>query len=151
MTVQLIAYHWPNVSARTGQRNARFRPIAQDYGTERRGEGRAAGGQRWQCGLPGAWQRRVRRRPPRGDWAGKPRGGKVRAARLTTGEIHADGGIPPNTPDLISGAVFVVYSGEVSEVLNEGPVTAYGPNDMVLDNWGTAVDPNGQPDGTPRT
>lgn len=72
-----------------------------------------------------------------GDWAGKPRGGKVRTARLATGEIHADGGIPPNTPDLISGGVFVVYSGEVDEVLNEGPVTTYGPNDMVLDNWGS--------------
>ena len=72
-----------------------------------------------------------------GDWAGKPRGGKVRTARLATGEIHADGGIPPNTPDLISGGAFVVYSGEVDEVLNEGPVTTYGPNDMVLDNWGS--------------
>jgi hypothetical protein len=72
-----------------------------------------------------------------GDWQGKPRGGKVRVTRLTTGEIHSDGGIPPNTPDLISAGVFVLYSAAVDEVRNEGPVTTYGPNDMVLDNWGS--------------
>jgi hypothetical protein len=33
--------------------------------------------------------------------------------------------------------VFVLYSGIVDEVENLGPVTTYGPNDMVLDNWGT--------------
>jgi hypothetical protein len=42
------------------------------------------------------------------------------------------------TPDLISGGMFVIYSGEVDDVVNEGPVTTYGPNDMVLDNWGSA-------------
>ena len=72
-----------------------------------------------------------------GDWQGKPQGGQVRVSRLTTGEIHADGGITPRTPDLISGGVFVVYSGVVDEVENLGSVTTYGPNDMVLDNWGT--------------
>ncbi|MGD0983692.1 MAG: hypothetical protein ABSA65_07735 [Acidimicrobiales bacterium] len=72
-----------------------------------------------------------------GDWQGKPRGGQVRVSRLVTGEIHADGGIAPRTPDLISGGVFVLHSGIVDEVENLGPVTTYGPNDMVLDNWGT--------------
>ncbi len=72
-----------------------------------------------------------------GDWRGKSRGGQVRVSRLTTGEIHADGGIPPLTPDLISGGVFVIYSGIVEEVENLGPVTTYGTNDMVLDNWGS--------------
>ena len=58
----------------------------------------------------------------------------MRVPRLTTGEIHSDGGIPPRTPDLISGGVFVMYSGLVDDVVNEGPVTTYGPNGMVLNN-----------------
>jgi hypothetical protein len=74
-----------------------------------------------------------------GDWHGKSRGGTLRVSQLTTGEIHVDGGIPPGTPDLISGGVFVVYSAIVDEVENVGPVTTYGPNDMVLDNWGAVT------------
>src|SRR5262249_32919934 len=65
---------------------------------------------------------------------GTPQGGRVQATLLTTGEIHA--GIPENTPDLISGAVFVIYGAFVERVENIGAVTTYGPNDMVLDNWG---------------
>jgi hypothetical protein len=67
---------------------------------------------------------------------GTPDGGRVQVTRLTTGEIHTDGGIPENTPDLISGGVFVIYGAWVERVENIGAVTTYGPNDMVLDNWG---------------
>ena len=68
-----------------------------------------------------------------GDGAG---GGRVEVDALRTEEIHADGGIAAGTPDLISGGVFVVSGACVAEVINAGPVTTYGPNDMVLDNWG---------------
>jgi len=70
---------------------------------------------------------------------GKPSGGTLRVTELSTGEIHADGGIPEGTPDLISGGVFVISGAVVNRVVNEGPVTTLGQNDMVLDNWG-AVD-----------
>jgi hypothetical protein len=68
---------------------------------------------------------------------GQPQGGRVQVTRLTTGEIHADGGIAKNTPDLISGGVFVIYGAWAERVENIGAVTTYGPNDMVLDNWGS--------------
>lgn len=71
-----------------------------------------------------------------GDWEGRGDGGRLRVSTLRTGEIHTDGGIPPGTPDLISGGVFVISGAVVDEVVNEGPVTTYGQNDMVLDNWG---------------
>ena len=63
-------------------------------------------------------------------------GGRLLVARLETGEVHSDGGIPPGTPDRISGGVFTVSGAVVDQVRNHGPVTTYGPNDMVLDNWG---------------
>ena len=68
--------------------------------------------------------------------SGHDRGGAVSVDSLRTGEIHADGGIAPGTPDLISGGVFVVSGARVERVANAGPVSTYGPNDMVLDNWG---------------
>lgn len=68
-----------------------------------------------------------------GDW----KGGRVDVTRLTTGEIHTDGGIVGGTPDLISGGVFVITGAFVDSVENDGPVTTYGQNDMVLDNWGS--------------
>ncbi len=68
---------------------------------------------------------------------GTPGGGSLWIAQLETGEIHSDGGIPPGTPDRISAGVFVVHGAWVDTVRNTGPVTTYGPNDMVLDNWGT--------------
>ena len=71
-----------------------------------------------------------------GDWDGHGDGGTLRVSSLRTGEIHTDGGIPAGTPDLISGGVFVISGAVVEEVVNEGPVTTYGQNDMVLDNWG---------------
>lgn len=69
--------------------------------------------------------------------AGTPGGGQIMVRRLETGEIHNDGGIAPGTPDRISGSVFTVHGAWVDSVRNLGPVTTYGPNDMVLDNWGT--------------
>jgi len=63
-------------------------------------------------------------------------GGTVDVDLLRTGAIFADGGIQPGTPDLISGGVFVLSGARVQAVVNDGPVTTFGANDMVLDNWG---------------
>jgi hypothetical protein len=70
------------------------------------------------------------------DPAGGADGGLVDADVLRTGPIVTDGGIEPGTPDLISGGVFVVSGARVAAVINDGPVTTMGANDMVLDNWG---------------
>ncbi|MBW4025366.1 MAG: hypothetical protein HIU92_19935, partial [Proteobacteria bacterium] len=64
-------------------------------------------------------------------------GGQMRVSRLETAEIHSDGGIVPGTHDRIAGGVFVVSGTTVRSVRNRGPVTTYGANDMVLDNWGS--------------
>jgi hypothetical protein len=50
--------------------------------------------------------------------------------------VYSDGRIEPGTADQISGGVFVVYGTSVELVVNRGPVTTYGDNDMALDNWG---------------
>ncbi len=71
-----------------------------------------------------------------GDRAGGADGGRVDADVLRTGLIVTDGGIEPGTPDLISGGVFVVSGARAAAVINDGPVTTKGANDMVLDNWG---------------
>lgn len=63
-------------------------------------------------------------------------GGAMTLSLLETGEVHSDGGIAPGTPDRISGGVFVLQGTEIDCVHNLGTVTTYGPNDMVLDNWG---------------
>jgi hypothetical protein len=63
-------------------------------------------------------------------------GGKLLVRRLETGAVYSDGGIPAGTPDLISGGVFVVFGAVADSVHNRAPVTTYGANDMVLDNWG---------------
>ena len=63
-------------------------------------------------------------------------GGRLIARRLETGAVYSDGGIAAGTPDRITGGVFVVSGAFVDTVHNRGPVTTYGPNDMVLDNWG---------------
>ena len=63
-------------------------------------------------------------------------GGRLRVSRLETGEIHSHGGIAEGTADRISGGVFTVHGAVVESVRNAGTVTTYGPNDMVLDNWG---------------
>lgn len=72
-----------------------------------------------------------------GDRDGRGDGGTVHVTRLRTGEVHADGAIPAGTPDLISGGVFVISGATVDLVESAGPVTTYGQNDMVLDNWGS--------------
>jgi hypothetical protein len=63
-------------------------------------------------------------------------GGRLNVRRLETGPVYSDGGIAPGTPDRISGGVFVVHGAYADLVRNRGPVTTYGANDMVLDNWG---------------
>jgi hypothetical protein len=64
-------------------------------------------------------------------------GGRLMVRRLETGAVYSDGGIAAGTPDRITGGVFVVSGAFVDRVRNHGPVTTNGPNDMVLDNWGT--------------
>ncbi|MFI1584527.1 DsbA family protein [Embleya sp. NPDC020630] len=64
--------------------------------------------------------------------------GTTRVTILRTREIHTDGRIPVGTADLISGGVFLSFGAVVDRVLNTGPVTTHGANDMVLDNWGRA-------------
>ncbi|TQR21593.1 hypothetical protein [Psychrobacillus vulpis] len=63
-------------------------------------------------------------------------GGVLEVDLLETGEIHSNGKIKQGTPDVITGGVFVVHGAYVEKVVNKGPVTTYGVNDMVLDNWG---------------
>ncbi|NML35242.1 hypothetical protein [Paraburkholderia antibiotica] len=64
-------------------------------------------------------------------------GGQLIARRVETGAVYSDGGIAHGTPDRITGGVFIVSGAFAHSVRNLGPVTTYGPNDMVLDNWGT--------------
>lgn len=66
-------------------------------------------------------------------------GGTIEVKLLTTGELHSQGGIPPGTPNLISGGVFLGSGAIAHSVVNQGPVTTYQVNDMVLDNWGRIV------------
>ena len=68
---------------------------------------------------------------------GQPGGGSALVRRLETGEVDSDGAIASGVADRISGGVFVVIGAWVDEVVNRGPVTTYGVNDMVLDNWGS--------------
>ncbi len=64
-------------------------------------------------------------------------GGRLLVRLLQTGAVFSDGGIAPGTANRIAGGVFTVEGAFVDEVRNLGPVTTFGPNDMVLDNWGT--------------
>jgi hypothetical protein len=63
-------------------------------------------------------------------------GGRLLVRRLETGMVHSDAGIAEGTPDRISAGVFTGYGTLVNNVHTLGTVTTYGPNDMVLDNWG---------------
>jgi hypothetical protein len=63
--------------------------------------------------------------------------GRLDVSHLVTGAVFSNGGIAAGTPDRITGGVFVVHGAFVDLVRNCGVVTTYGPNDMVLDNWGT--------------
>jgi hypothetical protein len=71
-----------------------------------------------------------------GDWSGRADGGAVEIDLLRTGPVVTDGGIEPGTPDLISAGVYVVSGAEIDTVINDGPITTMGANDMALDNWG---------------
>jgi hypothetical protein len=71
-----------------------------------------------------------------GDREGRLAGGAFEADLIETGRIVTDGGIAPGTSDKITGGVFVVSGATVDCVVNAGPVTTHGQNDMVLDNWG---------------
>jgi hypothetical protein len=64
------------------------------------------------------------------------KGGGLSVRRLETGAVYVDGKIASGTADQIAGGVFIVYGGHVDQVTNHGPMVTYGPNDMVLDNWG---------------
>ena len=68
--------------------------------------------------------------------AGTPGGGRLLVSCLRTGAVWSDGGIAPGTAGVISGGVFTISGARVGLVRNTGPVTTYGANDMVLDNWG---------------
>lgn len=63
--------------------------------------------------------------------------GKVRVEKLTTNDIYSNGMIPTGQPNLITGAIFIVYGVHAKEIISNGVVTTYGTNDMVLDVWGT--------------
>jgi len=67
-------------------------------------------------------------------------GGRLDVSVLETGPVFTDGGIAEGSHDRISGGVFVGYGAHVREVINNGSVTTYGVNDMVLDNWGVVDD-----------
>ena len=64
-------------------------------------------------------------------------GGPVEVDVLRTGPVYTDGGIDEGTPDLISGGVYVITGASVQQVINDGPVTTHGANDMALGNWAT--------------
>ena len=63
-------------------------------------------------------------------------GGRMVISVLETGAVYSNGGIAPGTADRISGGVFILQGTEIDVVRNLGPVTTFGVNDMVLDNWG---------------
>lgn len=63
--------------------------------------------------------------------------GKVTIEKLTTNDIYSNGMIPTGQPNLITGAIFIVYGAYAKEIISNGTVTTYGTNDMVLDVWGT--------------
>ncbi|MDO5036798.1 MAG: hypothetical protein Q4E37_00685 [Tissierellia bacterium] len=62
--------------------------------------------------------------------------GPVTVEKLTTGAIYSNGMVPPGQPNLITGAIFIVYGVHAKDILSKGEVTSYGTNDMVLDVWG---------------
>lgn len=64
-------------------------------------------------------------------------GGRLTVSLLETGAVHSDGKLPAGTANFITGGVFTVFNAFVDVVRNLGPVSTYGVNDMVLDNWGS--------------
>lgn len=65
--------------------------------------------------------------------------GQLVTSRLRTGPVYVDGGLAAGTDKGVNAGVFVSFGVHASEVVVAGPVTTYGVNDMVCDNWG-AVD-----------
>lgn len=63
--------------------------------------------------------------------------GKVVIEKLTTNDIYSNGMIPTGQPNLITGAIFILYGAHAKEIISNGTVTTYGTNDMVLDVWGS--------------
>lgn len=62
--------------------------------------------------------------------------GIVIVDKLTTNEIYTNGMIPTGQPNLITGAIFIVYGVYAKEIISNESITTYGTNDMVLDVWG---------------
>lgn len=63
-------------------------------------------------------------------------GGKVTVNELETKDIYSNGLIPTGQPNLITGAIFIVYGAHAKKIISNGVVKTYGNNDMVLDVWG---------------
>ncbi|MDO5018143.1 MAG: hypothetical protein Q4E02_02470 [Lagierella massiliensis] len=62
--------------------------------------------------------------------------GKVIVNNLVTHDIFSNGMIPTGQPNLITGAIFIVYGALAKNIKSNGVVKTYGTNDMVLDVWG---------------
>ncbi|MDY4129007.1 hypothetical protein [Peptostreptococcus porci] len=67
-------------------------------------------------------------------------GGKVKVKELETKDIYSNGLIPTGQPNLITGAIFIVYGAHAKKIISNGVVKTYGNNDMVLDVWGRVDD-----------
>jgi len=63
-------------------------------------------------------------------------GGWVISDNITTGDIYSNGMIPFGQPNIITGGVFIVNGTKIKSIVNNGALTTYGVNDMVLDTWG---------------
>ncbi|MDD7464194.1 MAG: hypothetical protein SOW41_03795 [Anaerococcus sp.] len=66
--------------------------------------------------------------------------GPVEIEYLETGDIYSNGMIPKGQPNLITGAIFIVYGAHAKKIVSKGLVETYGNNDMVLDVWGHVDD-----------
>ncbi|MDO5028766.1 MAG: hypothetical protein Q4E36_05820 [Bacillota bacterium] len=62
--------------------------------------------------------------------------GKVIVNNLSTGDVYSNGMIPSGQPNLITGAIFIVYGALAKNIVSKGYIKTYGTNDMVLDVWG---------------
>jgi hypothetical protein len=63
-------------------------------------------------------------------------GGQVVIGELETIDVYIHSRIPPDTVDLIAGAVFVAYA-KADRVRNLRNTTSNGTNGLGLDNWGS--------------
>lgn len=67
-------------------------------------------------------------------------GGTVIIDELETKDVFSNGMIPTGQPNLITGAIFIVYGAYAKKIVSNGLVKTYGNNDMVLDVWGHVDD-----------